>query len=184
VPSSPRSRRRWNRTRPPRVRGSPASKERATTRTPKRPHSGIRESEKSAPASGGAVDNLPALIAKLGADTVTLLDSKLSLLKVEIKEDVAAYVQGSVSLVASGVGAALGCALLGITVALLIAALLGTTDLGQAIKYAIGTGITGVMFLLAGLVVWKTTVRSLHRIDSRPAKSVEEIEKDKRWLQP
>lgn len=126
---------------------------------------------------------MPALVSQLGEDLVTLLDSKLSLLKVEIKEDVAAYVQGSLSLVASCVGAALGCALLGITVALLIAALLGTTDLGQPVKYAIGTGITGATFLLAGFVVWKTTVPGLRRIDPLPTRSVEELGNDKQWLE-
>jgi uncharacterized membrane protein YqjE len=113
---------------------------------------------------------------------VTLLDTKLSLLKVEVKEDVAAYVRGSASLVVSGVAAALGCALLSITVAFVIAAMFENTDLSQPLKYAIGTGIAGATLLLGGVVLGKRTARGLRQIAPLPERSVEELEKDKQWL--
>ncbi|MGH8612080.1 MAG: hypothetical protein ACREYF_08570 [Gammaproteobacteria bacterium] len=50
----------------------------------------MSDTEKSAtgakPDAGG--ESLPSLIGRLGQDIITLLDTKLGLLKLEIKEDV------------------------------------------------------------------------------------------------
>jgi hypothetical protein len=126
--------------------------------------------------------DLPALIARLGEDIVTLLDSKLSLLKVEIKEDATAYVRGSVALAAGGIVAAVGFASLNVAFALLISALFERAALSQPTKYALGFVITGAVYLVVGLVLMRSATRRLASVDPAPERSVRELEKDKRWL--
>ena len=132
--------------------------------------------------SDDATDSLPALVARLGEDVVALIDSKLGLLKVEIKDDVASYVQGSVSLIVSvGVGV-VGVGLLALTVAFLVAALLASTTLSPPLRYAVGTGVTGLVCLGGGYLFGKRATRDIARVDPLPERSLTELEKDKRWL--
>lgn len=132
--------------------------------------------------SDDAADSLPALVARLGEDVVALIDSKLGLLKVEIKDDVAAYVQGSVSVVVSvGIGV-VGVGLLALTVAFLVAALLTSTTLSPPLRYAAGTGVTGLVCLGGGYLFGKRATRDMARVDPLPERSLAEVEKDKQWL--
>ena len=144
----------------------------------------MSEIEKSAtganPDAGG--ESLPSLIGRLGQDIVTLLDTKLGLLKLEIKEDVNAYVRGRVSIGVGGIIAAVGFLLLNVAIALLVSALFEKTLLSQPVKYALGFLITGVISLVIGAVV---IIRARDRSAKQslvPERSIEELEKDKRWL--
>ena len=132
------------------------------------------------PDAGG--ESLPSLIGRLGQDTVTLLDTKLGLLKLEIKEDVNAYVRGRVSIGVGGIIAAVGFSLLNVAIAFLVSALFEKTLLSQPVKYALGFLITGMISLIIGAAV---IIRARDRLAKRslvPERSIEELEKDKRWL--
>ena len=144
----------------------------------------MSETEKSAtganPDAGG--ESLPSLIGRLGQDIVTLLDTKLALLKLEIKEDVNAYVRGRVSIGVGGIIAAVGFSLLNVAIAFLVSALFEKTLLSQPVKYALGFLITGMISLIIGAAV---IIRARDRLAKRslvPERSIEELEKDKRWL--
>ncbi|MGH8646113.1 MAG: phage holin family protein [Gammaproteobacteria bacterium] len=142
------------------------------------------DSEKSAtgakPDAGG--ESLPSLIGRLGEDIVTLLDSKLGLLKLEIKEDVNAYLRGLVSMGVGSISAAVGFSLLSVAIAFLVSALFEQTLLSQSVKYALGFIITGVIYLVIGAVVIIRAKDRLAKQNLAPERSVKEIEKDKQWL--
>ena len=144
----------------------------------------MSDTEKSAtganPDAGGG--SLPSLIGRLGHDIVTLLDTKLGLLKLEIKEDVNAYVRGRVSIGVGGILAAVGFSLLNVAIALLVSALFEKTLLSQPVKYALGFIITGVVYLVIGAAVIIRAKDRLAKQNLAPERSIEELEKDKRWL--
>ena len=53
----------------------------------------------------------PVLVGRLGDDVMQLFDTKLSLLKVEIKEEANAYARGGIAISLGGIVAAVGFAL-------------------------------------------------------------------------
>jgi uncharacterized membrane protein YqjE len=142
------------------------------------------DTEKSAtganPDAGG--ESLPSLIGRLGEDIVTLLDTKLGLLKLEIKEDVKAYVRGLASIGVGGIIAAVGFSLLNVAIAFLVSALFEKTLLSQPVKYALGFSITGVIYLAIGAAVVMRARDRLAKQELAPERSIEELEKDKQWL--
>src|SRR2546421_12441758 len=83
-------------------------------------------------------ESLPTLFSRLGDDVMQLFDTKMSLLKVEIKEEASEYAHGGIMIAVGGVIAAVGFALLNVAVAFGISILLASADLSQAAKYAIG----------------------------------------------
>ncbi len=126
--------------------------------------------------------SLPSLIGRLGHDIVTLLDTKLGLLKLEIKEDVNAYVHGRVSIGVGGIIAAVGLSLVNVAIAFLVSGLFEKTLLSQPVKYALGFIIIGVIDLVIGAAVIIRAKDRLAKQNLAPERSIEELEKDKRWL--
>ncbi len=126
------------------------------------------------------VEGLPALFGRLGDDVVKLLDTKLSLLKVELQEDAAVYARGAAMI---GVGA--GVALVGLSLALVAIAFFVSYLLpidNPSLRYAVGFLITGALFLIVGgilVVVFKNRLTARNPV---PNRSVDEIRKDKQWL--
>ncbi len=127
------------------------------------------------------LEQLPSLFGRLGDDVMKLLDTKLSLLKVELSEDVNAYVRGAVLIGVGGFIAAVGFALLNIALALFISALM-PADWQQASRYAVGFVLTGVLYLIVGGIIIMVMKNRLARRDLVPDRSVEELRKDKEWL--
>lgn len=125
------------------------------------------------------LESLPSLFGRLGDDVVTLLDTKLSLLKVEVKEDAEAYVRGGVLIAVGGVIAAVGFALLNVAVAFLVSTLF---TFSEPVNYALGFIITGVAYLLIGGIIVLMMKSRLTKVDPVPHRSVEELRKDKQWL--
>ncbi len=142
------------------------------------------DTEKSATGAnqdaGG--ESLPSLIGRLGQDIVTLLDTKLGLLKLELKEDVNAYMRGSVPIGVGGIIAAVGFSLLNVAIAFLISALFEKALLSQPVKYALGFIVTGVIYLVIGAAVIKRAKDRLAKQNLVLERSIEELEKDKQWL--
>ncbi len=127
--------------------------------------------------------DLASLVERVAHDSATLLDQKLALLKIEIKEEVNAYVRGSVVMIAAGIIAVVGFALLNVAFAFAIAALFANADLSQPAKYAVGFVITGVAYLIIGAIVVVITKNRLARLGLLPRRTINELEKDKDWLQ-
>ena len=132
-----------------------------------------------APVAQTDIESLPALFGRLGDDVMTLLDTKLSLLKVEVKEDADAYVRGGVMISVGGIIAAIGFALLNIAVALFVATLLPNNP---PVNYALGFLITGALYLVIGGIIVVVMKNRLVKRDPLPERSVEELRKDKQWL--
>ena len=143
----------------------------------------LERSSAAAPARSSDVqadlEGLPSLVGRLGDDVMTLLDTKLSLLKVEVKEDANAYVKSGVMIATGGVIAAVGFALVNVAVAFLVSTLF---KFSQPVNYALGFVITGAVYLLIGGIIVIVMKNRLVGVDPVPHRSVEEFRKDKQWL--
>ncbi len=144
----------------------------------------MSDKEKSAGdgQTSAAGESLPTLIGRLGEDLVTLLDTKLELLKIEMKEDINAFVRGSLSIGVGGLMVVLGFSLANIAFAFLVSALFEKTQLSQPLRYAFGFIIAGVIYLVIGGIVILRAKKRLAKQDLSPERSLKELEKDKQWL--
>lgn len=145
-----------------------------------------RSSTAAAPATvsaaqAGEIEALPALFGRLGDDVMKLVDTKLSLLKVEVKEDADAYIRGAVLIGIGGVIAAVGFALLNVAVAFAVSTLL-PDDWSPPAKYALGFVITGLVYLIIGGIIVVVMKNRLTNRNPVPSRTVEELRKDKQWL--
>jgi uncharacterized membrane protein YqjE len=132
-------------------------------------------------AQAADVEGLPALFGRLSDGVTTLLDTKLSLLKVEIKEDVSAYTRNAITMLIGGIVAAVGFAILNVAVAFFISTVL-PASLGPFMQIALGFVITGVLYLIIGAIFIVKAKSNLAKRDIVPNRSVEELRKDKEWL--
>src|SRR4051812_25309417 len=130
-----------------------------------------------------APDDLPSLIERLAGDVASLFDQKLALLKIELKEEVDTYVRGSVLIIAGGVLAAVGFALANVALAFVISTLFQNFNLTQPARYALGFVLTGVAYLVIGGGVILITKNRLAKQGLVPRRTVNELERDKEWLQ-
>lgn len=127
-------------------------------------------------------ESLPSLFSRLGDDVMQLFDTKMSLLKVEIKEEANEYARDGVMIGAGGIIAAVGFALLNVALAFGISTLFANTDLSQAAKYAIGFLSAGVLYLIIGSIIIMTMKNRLAKQSLVPDRTVAELRKDKQWL--
>ena len=127
-------------------------------------------------------EGLPTLISRLGDDVVQLFDTKVSLLKVELKEEANAYARGGIMIAAGGVVAAIGFALLNVALAFGISTLFSETNLTQPARYAIGFVTAGVLYLIVGTIIISSVKSKLAKQNLVPDRTVEELRKDKQWL--
>jgi uncharacterized membrane protein YqjE len=127
-------------------------------------------------------ENLPSLFSRLGDDVMQLFDTKMSLLKVELKEEANAYARGGAMIAIGGVIAAIGFALLNVAVAFGISVLLAGVDISQAARYAIGFLAAGVLYLIVGGIMVSTMKNRLAKQSLVPDRTVAELRKDKQWL--
>lgn len=130
----------------------------------------------------GELENIPGLLSRLGEDVTELLDTKLSLLKVEVKEDVQTYVRGGVMIGVGAVIATVGFALLNVAVAFGVSTLFEQAQLSQPARYALGFVITGGAYLLIGGIIVLAMKSRLAKQDMVPNRSLDELRKDKQWL--
>jgi uncharacterized membrane protein YqjE len=127
-------------------------------------------------------ENLPSLFSRLGDDVMQLFDTKMSLLKVELKEEANAYARGGAMIAIGGVIAAIGFALLNVAVAFGISVLLAGVDISQAARYAIGFLAAGLLYLIVGGIIVSTMKNRLAKQSLVPDRTVAELRKDKQWL--
>ena len=127
------------------------------------------------------VEGLPALFGRLSDGVTTLLDTKLSLLKVELKEDVSAYTRNAITILVGGIIAAVGFAIVNVAVALFVGSLMPET-MDPAVRLALGFVITGALYLIIGAIFIIKAKNRMAKQDIVPNRSVEELRKDKEWL--
>jgi len=111
-----------------------------------------------------------------------LFDTKLSLLKVEIKEEANAYARSGIILGVGGVIAAVGFALLNVALAFAVSTLFLATSLAQPARYALGFVITGLFYVIVGSILVTTMKNRLAKYGLLPNRTVQELRKDKQWL--
>ena len=143
----------------------------------------LERSTAAAPATSvqADIEALPTLFGRLGDDVMKLLDTKLSLLKVEVKEDADAYIRGGVMIGIGGVIAAVGFALLNVAVAFGVSTLL-PNDWSPPARYAVGFVVTGIVYLIIGGIIVVVMKNRLANRNPVPTRSVDELRKDKQWL--
>lgn len=127
------------------------------------------------------IEGLPALFGRLSDGVTTLLDTKLSLLKVELKEDVSAYTRNAITILIGGIIAAVGFAILNVAVALFVGSLMPQT-MDPAVRFALGFVITGALYLVVGAAFIIMAKNRFAKQDIVPNRSVDELRKDKEWL--
>jgi len=127
-------------------------------------------------------ESLPSLFTRLGDDVMQLFDTKISLLKVEIKEEASEYARGGIMIGVGGIIAAIGFALLNVALAFGISILLASADLSQPAKYAIGFLSAGVVYLVIGAIIVSVMKNRLAKQSLVPDRTISELRKDKLWL--
>jgi len=127
--------------------------------------------------------DLPSLFERLAQDLAKLFDQKVTLLKIEVKEEVDTYVRGSIALLAGAVIATVGFALLNVALAFGITALLASINVSQPAKYGLGFVITGIIYLVLGGIVIMVAKNRLARQRLVPIRTLHELGKDKEWIQ-
>jgi uncharacterized membrane protein YqjE len=127
-------------------------------------------------------ENLPHLISRLGDDVMALVDSKISLLKVEVKEEANTFIRGGVLIAIGAVIATVGFVLVNVAIALGVATLFAASNFTPAAQYALGFVITGGVYLVLGGIIVLAMKARLARQRLMPPMTVEELRKDTQWL--
>lgn len=125
---------------------------------------------------------LPALFGRLTDELTQLLNAKLDLLKMELKEEAKAYGAGAVLIVAGAVIAIVGFALFNVAIAFLISLLFNATDWSPAAKYAVGFTIAALLYLVIGGIIIVVAKKRLAKQSIVPRRSAMELKRDKEWL--
>ena len=127
-------------------------------------------------------ESLPTLFTRLGDDVMQLFDTKMSLLRVELKEEANSYARSGIMIGVGGIIAAIGFALLNVALAFGISTFFADTTLSQPARYAIGFVTAGVLYLIVGTIIISAMKSRLAKQNLIPDRTVEELRKDKQWL--
>jgi hypothetical protein len=128
------------------------------------------------------IENLPRLFTRLGDDVTRLFDTKMSLLRVEVKEDVTALLRAGIGVAAASMVALIGFALASAAAAVGIATQLAKTGFSQFAAYGLGLLIVGLFYLMIGTVALFVIKGRLAKQSLVPNRTIDEIRKDKEWL--
>ncbi|HEY8226193.1 MAG TPA: phage holin family protein [Pyrinomonadaceae bacterium] len=127
-------------------------------------------------------EGLTSLLSRLGDDVMQLVNSQLALFKVEIKEEANTYIRGGAAMAAGAIIAAIGFALLNVAIAFGVSTLFANANLSQPTAYALGFVVTGVFYLVVGMILVLAIKSRLAKQNLVPTRSVAELRKDKEWL--
>ncbi|HJQ34396.1 MAG TPA: phage holin family protein [Pyrinomonadaceae bacterium] len=145
-----------------------------------------RRADVPAPAVGPELENLPALLGKLGDDVMRLVDTKLSLVKVELKEDASFYARNGAFTAVGAMVALIGFTLVNVAIAFFISSLFANDAAApqrfSPNSYGLGFLITGVVYIVVGAVIVLVMKNKLAAYNPVPTTTLEEIRKDKQWL--
>src|SRR5215213_7071084 len=133
------------------------------------------------------VENLPALLGRLGDDVMRLVDTKLSLIKVVLKEDASFYARNGAFTAVGAMVALIGFALVNVAVAFFISNFFAneaaTAERFSPTSYGLGFLITGVLYVVIGGVIVLMMKNKLAAYNPVPTTTLDETRKDKQWLQ-
>ncbi len=137
--------------------------------------------------TGSELENLPTLLGKLGDDVMRLVDTKLSLVKVELKEDASFYARNGAFTAVGAMVALIGFALVNVAVAFFISNFFAngsatTVERFTPTSYGLGFLITGILYVVIGGVIVLVMKNKLAAYNPVPTRTLEEIRKDKQWL--
>lgn len=145
-----------------------------------------RVAEVPATRTESDIENLPALFGRLGDDVMRLFDTKINLVKVELKEDAAFYARNAAFMGVGALIAAIGFALVNVAIACFVALLFenegATLQRYGPTSYGFGFLVTGIVYLVVGGVIILVMKNRMAGYDPAPAASLEEFRKDKQWL--
>jgi uncharacterized membrane protein YqjE len=134
------------------------------------------------------LENLPTLFSRLGDDVMRLVDTKLSLVKVELKEDASFYARNGAYTAVGAMVALIGFALVNVAIAFFISNAFGSNAPGAVAEkfgptsYGLGFLITGVVYMVIGGIVVLVMKKRLADYNPVPTTTLDEIRKDKQWL--
>jgi uncharacterized membrane protein YqjE len=114
------------------------------------------------------------LVERLFSDLGVLLDQKLNLLTIELKNEGAVVVRTLLILLMGVVVVTLGLLLLSIAVALWIGAAIGSVPSGY--------GIVGLVFVLGGGALLAAMRGRLEKQQLLPRKTLQEFRRDGKWI--
>jgi uncharacterized membrane protein YqjE len=145
-----------------------------------------RRATAAAPARAQTQENveleqLPTMFSRLGDDVMALIDAKLGLLKIELKEEAGVYTHLGVMLAVGGALAGIGFALANVAVAFFVARLF-FESFTPPISYALGFVVTGAVYLVIGAILVVVMKNRLASHSAAPQRSMDELRKDKQWL--
>jgi hypothetical protein len=100
-------------------------------------------------------------------------------LKVEIREDVDAYIRRGITMVIGGIVVAVGFALANLALSFFISTLFANLQMSQPVKYGLGFMTTGIVYLVVGAIIILITRKRLAAQDLLPRRSLNEFEHDK-----
>jgi uncharacterized membrane protein YqjE len=143
-----------------------------------------RRASAAAPAraqESAEMSQLPSMMSKIGDDVMQLVDAKLGLLKIELKEEASFYGRTSALIAVGGVVAALGLALVNVAVALFVSRLF-FWSFTPPISYGLGFVVTGAVYVIVGAAIALTMKNRMGSYSPAPQRSIEELRKDKQWL--
>ena len=128
-------------------------------------------------------EGLPALVGKITDDLTELFDAKLTLLKIELREDVEAYSRNEAMMVGGGFAALVGFAILNVAAAFMLSSLFESTGFSQPVRYGFGFGIAALIYLAAGAVLIVVNKSRLAAQGIMPTRTVNELKKDKERIE-
>lgn len=127
---------------------------------------------------GGATGAEPAigeLFRQLAQDSATLMRQEVNLAKAEMRENLKSAARDAVKIAIGG-----GIALVGalVLIAFLVIALGDALD-----EYWLGALIVGVLFVVVGGLLAKTSLNNLKNDDLTPERTIQTLKEDKQWAQ-
>jgi len=130
----------------------------------------------------GEMENLPVLLTRLGDDVMQLFDTKVSLLKVEVHEDVSSFLRAGTVIAIAAMVALIGFALASVALAVGISTQLVNTNLSQTGRYGVSFASVGLIYLIVGTIIALVMKGRLSKQSLVPDRTVDEFRKDKEWL--
>jgi len=129
-----------------------------------------------------ALDEIPSLVSDLGDEVSQLVDAKVGLLKLEIKDELATYVFNSAMVAGSAALAGIGFVLGSLALVIGVASILLRNGFGAQASYGVSFIVVAVVYFVVGLIGALTFIKRLSHHDPTPERTVQELRKDKKWL--
>jgi uncharacterized membrane protein YqjE len=127
-------------------------------------------------------ESLPQLLNRLGEEVMQLVDSQLTLLKVELKEEARTYAVGAGLIAVAAAITLIGFAFVNVALAFAVSTFFAASNLSEPAQFALGFVLTGIFYVIVGTVVVLAMKNRLAKVRPVPDRFVEELRKDKQWL--